>query len=142
MSVVIAQQARVRTWQLVSRDILIVYYAIFGALHILLPNVFAPLLHSGIPLPRAASGLTGVFELVAVAGMGCGVWRRMAGLALAVYAAVAVPVWVDPAGLSSHVWQAWIAYVYEWLQVDLRLILIWMAMFASTFIAFPFRSAR
>lgn len=125
-----------------SRDILVVYYATFGMLHLLLPGAFAPLLHVGIPLARAVSSVTGVFELVAAIELGFGAWKRMAGLALAFYAALAVPSWVNPTGLPDHGWHAQITYVYEWLQVDLRLLLIWMAMFASAIISFPFRPAR
>lgn len=131
---------RISIYQRASRNMLIVYYAAFGTLHILLPNAFSRLLHAGIPLPREASSLTGVFELVAAIGLGCGVWKQSAGLALAFYAAMAVPAWVNPSGVLDHTWPGGITYVYEWLQVDLRLVLIWMAMFASTIIAFPFRS--
>lgn len=114
------------------------FYGIAGVLHLAIPKPFLSITPECVPYPQTVIMLTGTSEIAGAAGLMVPRLRRMAGIALALYAICVFPANIKHAidglgGLDASVWQ----WLYHLLRLPLQPVIIWVALFAGGTVAWP-----
>lgn len=111
---------------------LVIFYAVAGLLHILIPAPFLRITPSWVPHAADVILLTGICELAGAAGLMIPAMRRYAGIGLALYAVCVFPANIKHAidTLSLAEVSAW-QWTYHVVRMPLQPILVWLALFAG-----------
>ena len=95
-----------------------------GIGHLLLTNVFVKVTPSYVPWRREVVLITGVCEIVGALALLASPVRRVAGMALALFAFCVIPVHVDML-VHAERWQS-IGLSVLWMRLAMQPILIWL----------------
>lgn len=121
------------------RGLIAFFFFAGGVAHLYAPDKLLLITPSWVPLAREVILATGVFEIVASIALFTRSWRYAAGLALALYTLAVWPAnikhalqGIDVPPLSNSWW-------YHGPRFVLQPILIWMALYASEVIDWPWR---
>lgn len=122
----------------IARGALMAFYGLGGIAHLLFTDAMARIVPPAVPAPRLVVIVTGVLELVAVAGLASPRWRRAAGWGLALYALCVWPAnlrhaMLDLAGGTG------LPIAYHLPRLLLQPLIIWWTVWASG--ALPSRRA-
>ena len=121
------------------------FYAVAGYFHLAQPGPFMRIMPGFVPQAAKVVALTGVAELVGAVAL-AQPWslglRRMAGIALALYALCVWPANINHFAMdmarADHGW----GLAYHIPRMVAQPLLIWLALWASTAIDWPFGRRR
>jgi uncharacterized membrane protein len=116
---------------------MVVLYLVAGIVHIKSPDAFLPIVPDWVPSPRNVVLVTGLCEIAGAIGLCLPPFRRLAGLALALYAVCVFPANIKHA--LDHVQVAGIpdSWWYHAPRLALQPILVWWALFCAEVIDWP-----
>jgi len=121
------------------RQLLALAYFLAGIGHLAFPSIFMLIVPDWVPAPRLTVLGTGVFEILAAAGLLTERYRQPAGFLLAIYAICVFPANVKHAfeGISvPHIPDSW---YYHGPRLLLQPVLVWLPLFCTSIIDWPFR---
>jgi uncharacterized membrane protein len=126
------------------RAALALLYLVAGFFHLATPHPFLRITPHWVPLPETIIALTGVAEVLGAAALAQPIslpLRRMAGVALAIYALCVWPaninhVMIDMAR-TDHGW----GLAYHVPRILAQPVLIWLALWAGEVVEWPFQAA-
>lgn len=127
------------------RIVLALFYASAGLFHLLLPEPFARIIPALVPMPDLVVALTGLAELAGAAALLQPVsmpLRRAAGWSLAAYALCVWPANFQHMALDLARPDGGLGMAYHVLRLAAQPLLIWLALWASEAIDWPFRPQR
>ena len=125
-----------------ARTILALFYAAAGLFHLLLPAPFIKITPEWVPMPDLVIALTGVAELVGAAGLlqwSSPALRRAVGWGLAAYALCVWPANFHHMALDIARADHGAGLGYHLPRLAAQPLLIWLALWASAAIDWPFR---
>jgi uncharacterized membrane protein len=102
-----------------------------GLVHVTSPDAFLPIVPDWVPWPRIVVLVTGMCELAGAIGLFLPLFRRSAGIALALYAICVFPANIKHA--MDHVQIAGIpdSWWYHAPRLALQPVLVWWALFCT-----------
>ena len=128
-------------FQTILRIVLIVFYGVAGAVHLLAPDKFLPIVPDFVPSPRLVIILTGLCEVAGTLALLTTRLRRAAGVAFALYAICVFPAnikhavdGIDLPSLPSSWW-------YHGPRLFAQPVLVWAALFCADVVRWPFRAS-
>lgn len=113
---------------------LALFYALAGALHLILPNPFVSIVPRWVPAPALVVALTGVAELAGAAGLlqaRSPTLRRAAGWGLAVYALCVWPANFNHMLIDLARPDHGLGLAYHIPRLAAQPLLIWLALWGS-----------
>jgi len=117
-----------------ARHVLVIFYAIAGVLHLLMPAPFLSITPAWVPQPHLVITLTGIAELAGATGLAQARWpglRRAAGWGLALYALCVWPANVHHMMLDlAKPGNGW-RLLYHVPRLAAQPLLIWAAPWAA-----------
>ena len=120
------------------------FYIIAGCFHLATPRVFLRITPHWVPWPDAVIALTGIAELAGAIALAQPVslpLRRLAGVALAIYALCVWPANINRFMIDmarpDHGW----GLAYHLPRMFAQPVLIWLALWAGEVIEWPFPEA-
>ena len=123
----------------ILRWLLALVYVPFGVLHLTMTERMLPIMPPAIPYPRAVIIFTGLCEIAGGLTLLFPSTRKLAGIALALYAVAVYPANlhhafnnVDVPGLSSSWW-------YHAPRLVFQPVFVWWALFAGGVVDWPFK---
>ena len=119
------------------RIALVLLYLAAGAVHLIAPDAFLPIMPSWAPHPREIVLATGVCEIAGAIGLLTRRWRRLAGIMLALYAVCVFPANIKHAFEHVAVSPIPSSWWYHGPRLLLQPVLVWCALFASGSIDWP-----
>lgn len=124
------------------RWIMAALYAVAGVGHLVAPDAFLPIVPDFVPWPRAVILVTGLCELAGAAALLTARLRKLAGVALALYA---LCVW--PANIKHAVEHIVLPPIpdtwwYHGPRLAFQPVLVWWALFCAEVTDWPWRSKR
>jgi uncharacterized membrane protein len=125
-----------------ARILLALFYAAAGLFHLFLPAPFVAITPGWVPVPPAVIVLTGIAELAGAAGLVQWRWpqlRRAAGWGLAAYALFVWPANFQHMALDMARLDQGAGLGYHIPRLAAQPLLIWLALWASHAIDWPFR---
>lgn len=119
-----------------------VFYSAAGILHLAWPEPFLTITPGWVPYPETVIALTGICELLGAIGLWLPATVRAAGLGLALYAICVYPANVKHAmdGLGAAD-AGLLAWAYHVPRLALQPVLIWLPLYATGILRWPFRQA-
>jgi uncharacterized membrane protein len=125
----------------IARWLLVAAYLYVGAVHIIRPGFFLPIVPHWVPIPRATVIATGVCEIAGAVGLLFPRTRWLAGVMLALYALCVWPANVQHAinDLGSGTGLGWWYHAPRLLAQPL---IIWWALYVGAVTRWPFRDER
>jgi uncharacterized membrane protein len=124
-----------------ARLALALFYGIAGALHLITPRPFVSVVPPWVPAPDAVVLLTGIAEIAGALGLLQGRWpalRRAAGWGLAAYALCVWPANVQHMAIDLARPGEGLGLIYHVPRLAAQPLLIWLALWASEAIDWPF----
>jgi len=125
-----------------ARWILALFYALAGALHLILPAPFLSIMPPAVPAPGLVVALTGLAELLGAAGLvqaRSPALRRAAGWGLAFYALCVWPANVQHMLLDLARPSGGLPLAYHVPRLAAQPLLIWLALWVGGATDWPFR---
>lgn len=123
---------------------LVLLYLVAGCFHLATPRPFLRIIPHWVPLPETVIALTGVAELLGAAVLAQSIslpLRRMAGVALALYAFCVWPANINHFMIDmarpDHGW----GLAYHVPRMLAQPVLVWLALWTGEVIEWPFRAA-
>ena len=125
-----------------SRRVLAGLYLAAGVLHLAMPAPFLLITPGWVPCPGAVILGTGLCEIAGALALQTRGLRRLAGVALALYAVCVFPANIRHAmgGLPGGTMQ--LGWWYHAPRLALQPVLVWWALFAGEVVDWPFRRHR
>lgn len=118
-----------------------IFYAVAGILHLTLPQPFLAITPASVPYPETIIILTGLCEIVGAIGLRVQRLKRLAAVALAVYAFCVFPANIkhasDSLGAGDPTFWQW---AYHLVRLPLQPVIAWTALFAGEVVTWPLRS--
>ena len=114
-----------------ARHACVVAYLPFGALHVLAPGRFLPIMPPLIPYPREVVVATGVAEILGALGLLVPRTRKAAAIGLALYAVGVYPANVYHAATRVKVPPLPDSWWYHGPRLALQPAFVWWALFAG-----------
>lgn len=114
----------------IARLTLAPLYLLAGVVHLLRPDMFAPLMPTAIPAPHTVILLTGVAEIAGAAALFVPRLRALAGVMLALYALCVYPLNIQHAvrDLSTGTGLGW---AYHYPRLFAQPFICWWALLAG-----------
>lgn len=105
-------------------------FLVAGGFHLWRPDIFAPLMPHGVPMPFLVIALTGMAELAGAIGLFVPRVRALAGVMLALYAVCVYPVNINQAvrDLSTGTGLGWF---YHFPRLFAQPLICWWALAAG-----------
>ena len=125
--------------------LLSLFYAGAGVAHFVFLPVFVSITPSFVPEPKLVIAVTGVLEILGAAALYLPKLRRLAGLMLALYAICVFPANIQHALLDlgfSGAPVSDLGWLYHVPRLLAQPVLVWWALFASGWLAWPFGVKR
>ncbi|WP_244491347.1 DoxX family protein [Bosea sp. Root381] len=113
------------------------FYLAAGALHLLSPDAFLPIVPGWVPEPRLTILATGVAEILGAIGLLVPRLRKAAGIGLALYALCVLPANIKHAVDGIAIPQLPASWWYHGPRLAFQPVLIWWALYAGTVIDWP-----
>ncbi|QXZ82067.1 MULTISPECIES: DoxX family protein [Rhizobium] len=137
----LASEAKPQRWG--ARIPLAVIYAVAGAFHLTVPDVFVTITPAWVPKPHEVIIVTGLCELAGAAALLTGRTRAIAGIALAAYAVCVYPANIKHAidSLSAPTPPV-LGWWYHAPRLALQPVLVWWALYAGGLVTWPFSRRR
>ena len=117
-------------------------YALAGVAHLTRPSGFVAITPGWVPAPASVVALTGVAELAGAAGLLIHPLRRAAGIGLALYALCVWPANFNHALNDIPLGGTHLSWWYHGPRLALQPLLIWLPLWASGVIDWPWRKGR
>ncbi|MEC7931037.1 MAG: DoxX family protein [Pseudomonadota bacterium] len=117
-------------------------YALAGVAHLTRPSGFVAITPGWVPAPAIVVALTGVAELAGAAGLLIRPLRRAAGIGLALYALCVWPANFNHALNDIPLGGTHLSWWYHGPRLALQPLLIWLPLWASGVIDWPWRKGR
>jgi uncharacterized membrane protein len=124
------------------RILLAIFYFVAGVAHLRSPGGFLAITPGWVPYPEFVVAFTGVAEIAGAAGLMIPRLRRAAGFGLALYALCVWPANInhmiyniEVAGNTASMW-------YHGPRMLAQPIIIWLALWTSGVIHWPFRQTK
>ncbi|PZM08831.1 hypothetical protein CPY51_28110 [Rhizobium tubonense] len=126
-----------------SRWALAIVYTAAALSHLATPDSFLRITPDWVPFPRQTIIATGICELAGAVGILTGRYRRITGIALALYAICVYPANIKHAldGLSAGGHDP-LGWWYHIPRLALQPVMVWWALFAGGVVDWPFRRRR
>ncbi len=124
--------------RVVARWALAILYVAAGGLHLSAPAMFLPIVPGWVPFPRQVIVGTGLCEVAGGIGLLFGKLRRVAGLALALYAVCVFPANIKHAIDSLSAPHPTLGWWYHAPRLAIQPVLAWWALFAGDVVRWPF----
>ena len=129
----------------VLRLVLALLYAIAGVLHLVAPRPFLAIMPGGLPFPNEIVFLTGIAEILGAAALAQG-WsaslRKAGAIGLALYAVCVFPANINHMILDMSSPDPKLGWAYHGPRMLLQPVLVWLALWVSGVIDWPFRKGR
>jgi uncharacterized membrane protein len=126
-----------------SRWALATLYLAAGTLHLVMPTAFLPIMPDFVPFPVQVILVTGICEIAGAVGLLTRIFRRPAGIALAVYAVCVFPANIKHAVDDLTGGHGELGWWYHGPRLVLQPVLVWWALFGGEVVDWPFApSAR
>ena len=128
-----------------ARCFLVLFYAAAGVFHLALPAPFVRITPDWVPMPELVVALTGIAELAGAAGLlqpFSVAMRRAAGWALAAYALCVWPANFQHMALDLARPDGGLGLAYHLPRLAAQPLFIWLALWVSEAIDWPFRQRR
>lgn len=125
-----------------SRWLLALLYAVAGGFHLFQPHPFVSITPGWVPAPDALIALTGIAEIAGALALLQGRWpavRRAAGWGLAAYALCVWPANFNHMAIDMARPDGGLGLAYHVPRLTAQPVLIWLALWASQAIDWPFR---
>lgn len=122
-----------------ARWTLALAYLIAGIAHLRSPTGFIAITPAWVPHPAHVVSLTGMAELAGACGLLIPQLRRLAGMALALYALCVWPANINHALNDIPLGGVHLGWWYHGPRLILQPVIIWWTLWASTVIDWPFR---
>ena len=117
-------------------------FALAGVAHLTRPSGFVAITPGWVPAPAIVVALTGVAELAGAAGLLIRPLRRAAGIGLALYALCVWPANFNHALNDIPLGGTHLSWWYHGPRLALQPLLIWLPLWASGVIDWPWRKGR
>lgn len=130
------------SWRGGARWLLVAFYAVAGALHLIAPHPFVSIVPRWAPAPDLVVALTGVAELLGAAGLAQARYpalRRAAGWGLALYALCVWPANFQHMLIDLARPGRGLPLAYHVPRLAAQPLLIWLALWVGAAIDWPFR---
>ena len=124
------------------RLVLAAFYLAAGILHLKSPQSFIKIVPSFVPWPAEVVWLTGVAEIAGAIGLMVPRLQKAAGIGLALYAVCVFPANINHAINQIDVGALPNSWWYHGPRFALQPILVWMALWCSGVVDWPWRSSR
>ncbi len=125
-----------------SRWVLAALYFAAGVTHLALPAPFLLITPGWVPYPQAVILCTGLCEIAGALALPTRRLRRLAGMALALYAVCVVPANIKHAMGGLPGGDMHLGWWYHAPRLALQPVLVWWALFAGEVVDWPFRPRR
>ncbi len=122
-----------------SRLLLVLFYAIAGAIHVAKPHVFLRVMPFWVPHPWGVIVATGLCELAGAAGLLVPRLRRAAAVLLALYALCVFPANIKHMLDFAASGAAWTGWLYHGPRMLLQPVIIWWTLHAGAVTDWPWR---
>jgi uncharacterized membrane protein len=129
-------------WRAGMRWLMAAFYIVAGTGHLLRPDAFLPIVPDFVPLPREVILLTGLCELAGAVALLTPRLRKLAGIALALYALCVWPANIKHAVEGIELPPIPDTWWYHGPRLAFQPVLIWWALFCSGAIDWPGRRAK
>jgi uncharacterized membrane protein len=124
------------------RFIMAAFYGVAGILHLAAPDDFVLIVPAFVPWPDAVVLLTGLCEIAGAIGLMIPATRRMAGMALSLYAVCVFPANINHAlngiaagGLPTGWW-------YHGPRLLAQPVIVWWTLYCSGVIDWPWKRKK
>ncbi len=124
--------------RLLSRWFVAAFYIGAGIVHLTSPDQFLPIVPDWVPFPREVVLITGVCEIIGGLALLTERMRRAAGVMLALYAVCVFPANIKHAFEGIVVPPVPDSWWYHGPRLALQPVLVWLALFSSGVIDWPF----
>ena len=124
------------------RLVLAAFYLAAGILHLKSPQGFIKIVPSFVPWPAEVVWLTGLAEIAGAIGLMLPRLRKAAGIGLALYAVCVFPANINHAINQIDVGALPNSWWYHGPRFVLQPVLVWMALWCSGVVDWPWRSGR
>ena len=119
--------------------VMVAFYAGAGAVHLLSPDAFLPIVPAWVPFPRTVVLATGACELAGAVGLATQRCRTWAGAMLALYAVCVFPANVKHAFEGIPIPQLPSSWWYHGPRLLAQPVIVWWALFCSGVTDWPFQ---
>ena len=135
----LGRRERART---ILRWVLVVAYLIAGIAHVASPSGFLKITPAWVPFPATVILLTGLCEIAGALALGfVPALRRVAGIALALYAVCVFPANINHAINDIAIGGTHLSWWYHGPRLAFQPVIIWWALWVGGVIDWPFRPA-
>lgn len=124
------------------RLLLALFYFAAGLFHLYATEGFVTIVPDWVPYPQAVVVLTGCCELLGAAALLTPRLRRLAGIMLALYALCVFPANIKHAMENIPVGGVVLGWGYHAPRLLFQPILVWLALFCSGVVTWPFHTER
>jgi uncharacterized membrane protein len=121
----------------VWRYIMAFIYLLAGAMHLIVPQAFLPIMPAWVPQPLQVILFTGLCELFGAVGLLVPGLRRFSGVMLALYAVCVFPANIKHALDDLPIIDMHTSWWYHAPRLLLQPVLVWMALYCSGVITWP-----
>lgn len=118
-------------WRVRARNAATFLYVPFGAIHVLAPRRFLPIMPPSVPFPREVVIATGIAEIFGGLGLLLPRTRKAAAIGLALYAVGVYPANVYHAAARRRVPPLPDSWWYHGPRLALQPAFVWWALFAG-----------
>ena len=115
----------------VAMVLLGMFYGVAGYFHLAKPEGFIPVTPAWVPDPAGVVFLTGLFEIAAVAALLIPRTRKLAGVALSLYAICVYPANVQHAANELSAAPHGLAWLYHAPRLFAQPLIVWWSLYAA-----------
>ncbi|MGB5078436.1 MAG: DoxX family protein [Sphingorhabdus sp.] len=126
----------------VLRVVLAAFYLAAGVMHLNSPVGFLAITPEWVPYPQAVVAFTGVAEIAGALGILIPRTRKAAGIGLALYALCVWPANINHAINDIAIGGRHMGPWYHWPRLALQPVFIWLALWVTQVVEWPFRKSR
>ena len=124
----------------IFRLVLALSYFAVGIAHLISPSGFIKITPDWVPFPAYVIAITGVCEIAGAVALMTRGFRRMAGIALALYALCVFPANIKHALENIAIDGTHLSWWYHGPRLLFQPVLIWWALWAGCVVDWPFRA--
>jgi uncharacterized membrane protein len=133
------ERGGLRNGRAIARAVLALAYCAAGVLHVSTPAPFVSITPDWVPYKHEVIILTGLCEIAGALGLMTRRWRRVSGMALALYAVCVYPANLKHAFEGLAAGGVKLGWWYHGPRLAFQPVLVWWALFAGGVVTWPFR---
>jgi uncharacterized membrane protein len=126
----------------ILRWLLAAFYFLAGVAHLRSPAGFLQITPDWVPYPAFMVAFTGVAEIAGAVGLFVPALRKAAGIGLALYAICVFPANINHAFNNIAIGGSEMSWGYHGPRLLFQPIFVWLALWVSTVINWPFTARR